>query len=215
MNLGIRQIIILVTVFCVAFLSVFVIRKIQSGHSLLDFISGNTPSESQDGFTLPNKAPLKLSDVDIMHALNEESAALVKSVVPSVVSIDTAGVRHEQFRDMMGRTWVQPRTVQGQGSGVIVTKEGHVLTNHHVVQGNPQIRITMHNGTVHSATLVGSDPAVDIAVLKINHQGPFPPLKIGDSDEIEVGHIVFAVGSPFGLGESVTDGKISAKKRTF
>ena len=71
------------------------------------------------------------------------------------------------------------------------------------------------NGTVHSATLVGSDPAVDIAVLKINHQGPFPPLKIGDSDEIEVGHIVFAVGSPFGLGESVTDGKISAKKRTF
>ncbi len=215
MNLGIRQIIILVTVFCVAFLSVFVIRKIQSGHSLLDFISGNTPSESQDGFTLPNKAPLKLSDVDIMHALNEESAALVKSVVPSVVSIDTAGVRHEQFRDMMGRTWVQPRTVQGQGSGVIVTEEGHVLTNHHVVQGNPQIRITMHNGTVHSATLVGSDPAVDIAVLKINHPGPFPPLKIGNSDEIEVGHIVFAVGSPFGLGESVTDGKISAKKRTF
>ena len=86
---------------------------------------------------------------------------------------------------------------------------------HHVIQGNPRIRLTMHDGTVQSATVIGSDPAVDIAVLKIDGKGPFPPLKIGNSDQIEVGHIVFAIGSPFGLGETVTDGKISAKKRTF
>ena len=103
-----------------------------------------------------------------MLPLTEESEALVKAVVPSVVSIDTSGVRRERFRDLYGRTWIQPRTFQGQGSGVIVTAEGHVLTNHHVIQGNPRIRLTLYDGTVHSAKVIGSDSTVDIAVLKID-----------------------------------------------
>lgn len=215
MNHGFRRFLILFAVFCVAFLTVFVVRKMQDGRSLLEIITGKSPTEDSGTFTLLDKAPLDLEDVQVMAAINAESAALVKAVVPSVVSIDTAGVRHERFRDITGRTWVQPRAIQGQGSGVIVTKEGHVLTNHHVIQGNPRIRLTMHDGTVYSAKVIGSDPAVDIAVLKIDGKGPFAPLKIGDSDNIEVGNIVFAVGSPFGLGETVTDGKVSAKKRTF
>ena len=215
MNHGLRRFFILFAVFCIAFLAVFVVRKLQNGSSLLEIFTGKAPVEENGQFTLLDKAPLDLTDVQVMAAMNAESATLVKAVVPSVVSIDTAGVRHERFRDVWGRTWVQPRSVQGQGSGVIVTREGHVLTNHHVIQGNPRIRLTMHDGTVHSAKVIGSDPAVDIAVLKIEAKGPFAPLKIGDSDQVEVGHIVFAIGSPFGLGESVTDGKISAKKRTF
>ena len=110
---------------------------------------------------------------------------------------------------------MQPRAVQGQGSGVIVTEEGHVLTNHHVIQGTPRIRLTMHDGSIHSARVIGTDPAVDIAVLKIDSKGPFIPLKFGESSKIEVGNTVFAIGSPFGLGTSVTEGKISAKKRPF
>jgi len=215
MNHGLRRFLILIAVFCTAFLAVFVVRKMQDGSSLLDIITGRDSTEDNGNFTLLDKAPLDLNDVQVMAAINAESAALVKAVVPSVVSIDTAGVRHERFRDVWGRTWVQPRAVQGQGSGVIVTKEGHVLTNHHVIQGNLRIRLTMHDGSVFSAKVIGSDPAVDIAVLKIDSKGPFAPLKIGDSDKIEVGNMVFAIGSPFGLGESVTDGMVSAKKRTF
>ncbi|BDS07253.1 MucD protein [Oceaniferula spumae] len=215
MNPGFRRFLILLAVFVAAFLAVFVVRKMQDGSSLMDIITGRDSASDNGNFTLLEKPALNLKDVQVMAAINAESAALVKAVVPSVVSIDTAGVRHERFRDIWGRTWVQPRAVQGQGSGVIVTKEGHVLTNHHVIQGNPRIRLTMHDGSVHSAKVIGSDPAVDIAVLKIDGKGTFVPLKIGDSSKVEVGNIVFAVGSPFGLGETVTDGKISAKKRTF
>ncbi len=215
MNHALRRFFILFTVFCITFLGVFTVRKLQNSNTLLNLLKGKPPVEDNGQFTLLDKAPLDLSDMQVMAAINTESARLVKAVVPSVVSIDTAGIRHERVRDVWGRTWLQPRNIQGQGSGVIVTREGHILTNHHVIQGTPHIRLTMHDGTVHSAKVIGSDPAVDIALLKIEAEGPFSPLKIGDSNTAEVGHTVFAIGSPFGLGESVTDGKISAKKRTF
>jgi serine protease Do len=73
----------------------------------------------------------------------------------------------------------------------------------------------MHGGKVYTAKIIGSDPTVDIAVLQIEGEGPFTPLKFGDSAKIEVGNTVFAIGSPFGLGETVTNGIISAKKRSF
>jgi len=215
MNISLRRLLVLLTVFVLAFLAVFVIRKLQSGANLLDLVTGLTPEKNQENasYTLRAKPSVDLDDVQVLAAINEESAALVRAVVPSVVSIDTSGVRHRYFRDVWGRNWIQPQTVQGQGSGVIVTQEGHVLTNHHVIQGTPQIRLTMHDGTVHAATIIGTDPTVDIAVLKIDASGPFQALKFGDSSEVEVGNSVFAIGSPFGLGTSVTDGKISAKKR--
>ena len=215
MNNGFRRFLILLAVFVCAFLAVFVTRKLQDGDSLIEILSGGTvgKTEKGDNFTL-RLAPIIGSDkVQILSAINRESAALVEAVVPSVVSIDTSGIRRERFRDFYGRTWVQPRTFQGQGSGVIVTEEGHVITNYHVIQGNPRIRLSLHDGTVHAATVIGSDEAMDIAVLKIDSSGPFQALKFGDSSKIEVGHAVFAIGNPFGIGTSVTDGKISAKKR--
>ncbi len=217
MNDGFRRFLVLLGVFIFAFLSVFVVRKIQSGHSFMDILTGKNQENGfrSEKYTLRDKPSIDLKDVKVLAAINAESAALVRAVVPSVVSIDTSSTRNERFRDIWGRTWMQPRAVQGQGSGVIVTKEGHVLTNHHVIQGNPRIRLTLHDGSVHSAKVIGSDPAVDIAVLKIDGKGPFTPLKFGDSSKVEVGNTVFAIGSPFGLGTSVTDGKISAKKRPF
>jgi len=217
MNDGFRRFLLLLTVFLFAFLAVFVIRKVQSGVSLMDILTGrdaDNKHEPQD-YTLRLKPSIDLNEVEILAAIDAESAALVRAVVPSVVSIDTTDIRQQRFRDFWGRTWVQPRAIQGQGSGVIVTEEGHVLTNHHVIQGNPRIRLSLHDGTVHSAKVIGSDPTVDIAVLKIDDKGPFQALKFGDSSKAEVGNAVFAIGSPFGLGTSVTDGKISAKKRPF
>jgi len=217
MNDGFRRFLVLLIVFFFAFLAVFVIRKVQSGSSLMDILKGRSVGEKHESehYTLRLKPSIDLEEVKVLAAINEESAALVRAVVPSVVSIDTTDVRQERFRDFWGRTWVQPLAVQGQGSGVIVTEEGHVLTNHHVIQGNPRIRLTMHDGNVYSAKVIGSDPTVDIAVLKIDDKGPFKALKFGDSSTVEVGNAVYAIGSPFGLGTSVTDGKISAKKRPF
>ncbi len=217
MNNGFSRALILLAVFLAAFLTVIVVKKAQNGEPLLDILNDQDHSDHSEnlGYTLQQTPVIQLENVKVLAAINKESAALVHAVVPSVVSIDTAGVRHERRRDPWGRTWVQPRAVQGQGSGVIVTKEGHVLTNHHVIKGNPKIQLTMHDGSIHTAKIIGSDPTVDIAVLKIDGPGPFTPLKFGDSDKAQVGNIVFAIGSPFGLGESVTDGRISAKKRSF
>jgi Do/DeqQ family serine protease len=132
-----------------------------------------------------------------------------------VVSIDTAGVRTERLLDLWGRTRVRSYPTQGQGSGVIVTMEGHVVTNHHVIAGQQQIQVTLHDGKTHPARLIGEDTLLDIAVLKIDGKGPFKPLKLGDSAQAKVGQMVFAVGNPFGLGETVTQGIISAKERSL
>jgi len=220
MRNGFNKLLILLAVFLSAFLAVVIVRKTQDGEKLINIIRGSDRNAGNSGadnasYTLRKKPSLDLKDVSVLAAMNKESAALVKAVVPSVVSIDTSGVRHERRRDFWGRTRVRPRAVQGQGSGVIVTKEGHVITNYHVIKGTPNIRLTMHDGKTRSARIIGADPTVDIAVLQIEGRGPFTPLKFGDSDKTQVGNIVYAIGSPFGLGESVTDGKISAKKRSF
>ena len=217
MQNGLNRKLLLLAVFLTAFLAVIIIRKMQNGESILDIISGNSPTEStkNKNYTLQKKPSLEKKDIKTLIAFDRECATLVHAVIPSVVSINTNGIRNERRYDVWGRTWLQPRAVQSQGSGVIVTKEGHVLTNYHVIKGNPQIKITMHDGSVHPAKIIGADPTVDIAVIQILDKGPFKPLKFGDSSKLEVGNLVFAIGSPFGLGESVTNGIISAKKRSF
>ena len=217
MKTGLSRLLILLAIFLAAFLTVIVVRKSQNGGNLLDILRGsaNRAQPGDGSYTLQTKPAISPSEIGTLASINRESAQLVRSITPSVVSIDTSAVRHERRRDPWGRTWLQPRAVQGQGSGVIVTKEGHILTNYHVVKGNPRIKISMHDGSIQTATIIGAAPTVDIAVLKIDGTGPFKPLKFGDSEKAEVGNIVFAIGSPYGLGETVTNGIISAKKRSF
>jgi Do/DeqQ family serine protease len=104
------------------------------------------------------------------------------------------------------------RRVRGLGSGVVVTADGYVLTNHHVIDGAQQIEIDLQGPRTVNARLVGSDPPSDLAVLKID-EGGLSPLVMADSDKVQVGDIVLAVGNPLGIGQTVTLGIVSAKGR--
>ena len=218
MNPAFRRLLALAAVFVTAFIAVSALKTWHSGGDLRSLIPGFPKKSGQfrpETFTLPDKAPLDLGDVELLSRLNNEYAKLTEAVVPSVVSIDTAGVRSEQLLDIWGATRVRNYPTQGQGSGVIVTKEGHVMTNHHVIAGQQKIQVTLHGGKSYMAHLIGEDTLLDIAVLKIDANETFTPLKMGDSSQAKVGQIVLAVGNPFGLGETVTQGIISAKERSL
>jgi serine protease Do len=219
MNASFRRLLALAFVFFTAFIAVSAMRTCRSGGKLSDLFPGifkaGNGFRSEKG-TFPDKAPLDLSEVELLSRLNDEYARLTQAVVPSVVSIDTAGVRTTPVLDPWGGIRGERRyPTQGQGSGVIVTEEGHIVTNHHVIAGQQQIQVTLHGGKTHRARLIGEDTLLDIAVLRIEDDGPFTPLKLGDSSQAQVGQIVFAVGNPFGLGETVTQGIISAKERSL
>jgi serine protease Do len=217
MNPAFRRLLTLIAVFISVFITVSVLRTWRAGGDLRSLIPGFSQKPGQfqrEAFTLPEKAPLDLGEVELLSRLNDEYARLTEAVVPSVVSIDTAGERSELF-PVFGGTQVRNYPTQGQGSGVIVTQEGHVMTNHHVIAGQNKIQVTLHNGKSYPARLIGEDTLLDIAVLKIDSDDSFTPLKLGDSSQTKVGQIVLAVGNPFGLGETVTQGIISAKERSL
>jgi serine protease Do len=173
-----------------------------------------------DKFTPASGPTIDLKDVPVLASLDTEYTKLVDSVMPSVVAITTSRrVRVPQIVDPMDfffgrRARPMERTQSGLGSGVIVSQEGHILTNHHVIAGMEEIRVQLTDGRIEPARLIGSDERVDIALLKIQ-AGNIRPLPFGDSDNLKVGQMVFAVGNPFGLQESVTQGIISAKGRAI
>lgn len=98
------------------------------------------------------------------------------------------------------------------GSGVIISNDGYVLTNHHVIQGASTVIVSLNDQRQTQASLIGSDPATDLAVLKINLDN-LTPIRLGNSDKIHVGDQILAIGNPFGIGQTVTAGIISAKGR--
>jgi serine protease Do len=218
MSLAIKRITSLLCVFVIFFVLVTLLKTWQMGGDfevLIPKFLKSKKIESPESFTPRIKAALNLSDVEMLSKLNQEYAKLTQAVVPSVVSIDTSGVRTEQLVDYFGRSRIRSYPTQGQGSGIIVSKEGHIITNHHVIAGQQQIRITLHGGKTYNAKMIGEDTLLDIAVIKIDSNDTFAPLKLGDSSLVEVGQLVFAIGNPFGLGETVTQGIISAKERSL
>ncbi|WP_437204187.1 S1C family serine protease [Planctomicrobium sp. SH664] len=126
-----------------------------------------------------------------------------------VVNISTAGVP-------AGRFLMMPLEGEGSGSGAVLDKQGHILTNYHVIAGARQINVTLFNEETVSAKLIGADPVNDIAVLKIDApEDQLFPLTLGDSDQLKVGMRVFALGNPFGLERSMSQGMISSLNRTL
>ncbi|MEY2529892.1 MAG: serine protease Do, partial [Verrucomicrobiota bacterium] len=164
-------------------------------------------------------------DVAGLENLNRERRLLVGSIIPAVVSIKTSkkvAIRRQyqldpseffnrnprQFRNPNEEAMVQ----NSLGSGVVVSTEGHIITNNHVVDQVDEIEVQLSDGRTKQARLVGADAVVDLAVLKIDEAG-LKPLKFGDSDAVQAGDFVLAIGNPFGFEETVTDGIISSRGR--
>lgn len=159
---------------------------------------------------------ISLDDVKVLVAIDAEYTKLVQSVVPGVVSITSSRTVTQlaplTIQDLlMGRQRSQLAKSTSLGSGVIVSQEGHILTNHHVIAGMTEIRVQLTDGRNFPAALIGSDPVTDIAVLRIDAAN-IEPLPLGESDDLRAGQQIFAVGNPYGLEESVTRGIISAKR---
>src|SRR5438105_91399 len=187
----------------------------------------NLPSiRKSEKYTLASEPSVDSKQVASLETLNRERRALVSSVLPSVVAVKTSkkiGIRREYgldpFEFFFGnqqRRFRSPRDeslVQSSlGSGVIVTNEGHIITNNHVVDQVDEIEVQLSDGRTKKARLVGADSQVDLAVLKIDDPG-VKPLKLADSDTVQAGDFVLAIGNPFGFDETVTDGIISSKGR--
>lgn len=136
---------------------------------------------------------------------------VAQAVAPSVVGIDT--VRVVQPRGGLASLLEQPYAAMGEGSGVIIDPKGYILTNYHVIEGAQEAKVKLADGeVVTDVTLVGYDPAADLAVLKISSSG-LVAAPWGNSDAMEVGDPVLAIGNPFGFDRTVTAGIISAKDR--
>ena len=175
-------------------------------------------------YTLASAPVVDSKEVSTLDALSRERRTLVSNVVPAVVSIRTSKKmptrrqhmdpfeffyrNQRQFRNPQEEALVQASL----GSGVIVSSEGHIITNNHVVDQVDEIEIQMHDGKTKKARMVGGDALIDLAVLKIDDPG-VKPLPFGDSDAVQAGDFVLAIGNPFGFEETVTDGIISSKGR--
>ncbi|MGO9740584.1 MAG: DegQ family serine endoprotease [Roseiarcus sp.] len=150
-------------------------------------------------------------------------APVVKKVSPAVVNVYASRVEQAPrnplfddpiFRRFFGDLPQNSRTAQSLGSGVIVDPRGLVVTNYHVIEGMTTVKVALSDRREFEASIVLRDPRTDLAVLAIEGKRPFPVLELGDSDKIEVGDIVLAIGDPFGVGQTVTQGIVSALART-
>jgi serine protease DegQ len=146
-----------------------------------------------------------------------------KKAMPSVVNIFTSTViktplhpfmDDPRFRFFFGDPGdLEPQSSSSLGSGVIVSPDGYILTNHHVVEAADQIEVALADGRKAKAHVVGTDPETDLAVIKIELPGKLPAITFGHPERAQVGDMVLAIGNPFGVGQTVTMGIVSALKR--
>jgi serine protease DegS len=145
----------------------------------------------------------------------------VALATPSVVNIYTAKLvdsgRNQRLNDpllrrFLGNSGRRQRVERSLGSGVILTAEGHIITNNHVIADADAIQVLLHDGRSATATAIGTDPATDLAVLQIQLPG-LTPITLANSDDAQVGDVVLAIGNPYGFGHSVSQGIISGLSR--
>jgi serine protease Do len=182
------------------------------------------PAPSAQAKTTPVNLTLDERPVSRDAAGRASFAPVIKKVSPAVVKVSvTIKAQKTGFseggdpNDLLRRFFGQqpqgrmPRQ-EGVGSGVIVTKDGYILTNNHVVDGADEVKVALQDGREFPAKVIGRDPKSDVAVIKIEAKD-LPAVAMANSDKVEVGDVVLAIGNPFGIGQTVTTGIVSAKDR--
>ena len=149
-------------------------------------------------------------------------APLVQATAPAVVNVyasQQVSVRSPFagdpfFEQFFGRQQMPPRVQSALGSGVLVDPSGYVVTNNHVISNADEVRVAMSDGREFTSSILLKDESLDLAILKIDAPEPFPIAPLGDSDALEVGDLVLAIGNPFGVGQTTTSGIVSALARS-
>jgi S1-C subfamily serine protease len=171
-------------------------------------ISSNNDQQEEPGSgngDLPKGA--KPSDLELLDAYSRAVTRVVETVGPTVVAISVRKARAG------GRSGIDPGA-EGAGSGVLITPDGFVLTNNHVVEDSNGLEVSLTDGRTFSAQVIGTDPATDLAVIRIS-DGSLPATELGDSDLLKVGQLVIAIGNPLGFQSTVSAGVVSALGRSL
>ena len=188
--------------------------------ALLGALLASVPTFAQAPATRP-AAPLRVTPLDRTQLLYSY-APIVKRVTPAVVNVYASRIERRQTNPLLDDPFFQRffgqrpggQTARSLGSGVIVEASGLVVTNNHVIDGMTEVRVALSDRREFDAEIVLRDPRTDLAVLRIKRGANFPHLETGDSEDLEVGDIVLAVGNPFGVGQTVTQGIVSGLART-
>ncbi len=181
------------------------------GDALSELLGGTQPQVQSD-----RRVPFGQQELQLSYA------PLVKATAPAVVNVYASqemAVRSPFagdpfFEQFFGRQQMPPRVQSSLGSGVIVDPQGFVVTNYHVIRGASEVRVATSDGREFNSKILLKDESLDLAILKIDGSTPFPSAPLGDSDALEVGDLVLAIGNPFGVGQTTTSGIISALART-
>jgi serine protease Do len=209
--------------------SVWVAAIVGAGLIASGTVAFSAGSANDNGQKPPLSIKTDNAPIDRDPKLGNSFAPIVQKVIPSVVQVDVTGKSangnalgnsemQDQLRKFFGKGFQIPEQPETQnqkalGSGVIISTDGYILTNNHVVENSKTIQVTLNDGRKLSAKVIGTDPQTDVALLKIDASN-LEPITLADSDSAQVGDVVLAVGDPFGIGTTVTEGIISAKNRT-
>jgi serine protease Do len=200
---------------------IIIILALTGGFSIAAGLDLNSPAfaKSTDNYSTPGNFA-KLAEMAGPAVVNIRTVKTIKGGGPVFRHFQRGPRGREHpfndffekfFGEEMQREYKQPSL----GSGFIIDKKGYVVTNNHVIEGADQIKVKLDDDHEFDAEVVGRDPNTDLALLKINSEKDLPVLKLGDSDNLKIGHWVVAIGSPFGLERTVTAGIVSAKGRVI
>ena len=183
-----------------------------AGCGLTDLVSLGTatplPTVAASPTAEPTPAPVAFDEQAAANDLEAQVISVYDSTSPSVVNITNRSTVYD--------LWFGSSAQEGTGSGFVYDDQGHIVTNYHVIEGADEILVTLADGQVYQAEVVGSDPTNDLAVLRVDSSIDLPPaLVLGDSSQLRVGQFVVAIGNPYGLQRTLTTGVVSALGRVI
>lgn len=178
-------------------------------HSYVFTENANTPF-AQVNYTPTSAKGAGINEVDFTSAAENTVNAVVH-----VKNLSINNTPQNLMEFLYGYETEAKPQIKGAGSGVIISPDGYIVTNNHVIDGASQLQVTLNNNKTYQANLIGTDPNSDIALIKIDTENKLPYLAFGDSDNTKIGEWVLAVGNPFNLTSTVTAGIVSAKARSL